>query len=288
MIYVRLNGGLGNQLFQFAAAQALALRRGTRLVLDRRMVDRAPAPFGYALRHFAIDAIEEGVALPPDRTRLPAYLTWRFGGGRPRFLREQGLGFNAAVAEAPDDTYLHGYFQTEKYFADSEEELRRQLRIVTRPSAENARWLGSISDQDGAVSVHVRRGDYVADARGARTHGTCSEAYYRDALEAIASRSGGDPVAYVFSNDPDWARDNLRLGCETVVLSHNDPSRHYEDLRLMSACRHHVIANSSFSWWGAWLNPSAEKIVAAPARWFADPRLDNPDILPESWVRIAT
>ena len=288
MIQVRLLGGLGNQLFQYATARALALRRGTGLVLDLRSLGRkGPAHSVYGLHHFAIAArIGSDAELPPDRSRPLAHALWRLGLGRPRFLRERGLGVNPAVLAAPDDSYLHGYFQSERYFADALPALRQELRIVTPPSPENARWLDRIAADDRAVSLHLRRGDYVSQAKGSATHGTCDADYYRRGLAEIARRTGLEPRVHVFSDDPAWARDNLALGVETLVLGHNGPDQPHEDLRLMAACRHHVIANSTFSWWGGWLDPRPEKLVVAPQRWFASDRMHNPDILPESWISL--
>jgi hypothetical protein len=286
MIYARLVGGLGNQLFQYATARALSLRLGVGLGLDRRYLHRDPAHLGYALNHFAILADIDPVGLPPHKTQALAHGLWRIGLGRPRFLRERGLGINSAVMQARDGTYLHGYFQSEGYFADVIAQIRAELTIITPPSAENADWLARIAADGQAVSVHLRRGDYVTVAKGSATHGTCDADYYRGALAEIAQGTGLVPRAYVFSDDPGWARANLDLGVETVVLGHNGPMQHYEDLRLMAACRHHVAANSTFSWWGAWLDPAVDKIVVAPARWFATDDLVNPDILPAGWIRM--
>jgi hypothetical protein len=285
MIYARLLGGLGNQLFQYATARALSLRLGVGLALDRRYLQREPAHTAFALHHFAIAADIDPARLPPHRDRALAHALWRAGVGKPRFLRERGLGVNSRVLTAGDGTYLHGYFQSQDYFSDVLEHIRAELRIITPPSAENQDWLDRIAGDEAAVSVHLRRGDYVDVKKGNATHGTCDEGYYRAALAAITDRKAIQPRAYVFSDDPDWARAHLDLGVETVVLGHNGPMQHYEDLRLMAACRHHVIANSTFSWWGAWLNPSATKTVVAPERWFTTDKLVNPDIVPSDWIR---
>lgn len=287
MIYVRLVGGLGNQLFQYACARAVALRHGVEVVLDTRELARGAAHAVYGLDRFAVAArIGEGAELPPARSRIIPYALWRAGLMRPRFLRERGLGVNPAVLAAPDDSYLHGYFQSEGYFRDQAAVIRDDLHILAAPEGENARWLGRIAAEPRAVSLHVRRGDYVGSVKGAAVHGTCDAAYYARAVETIRARAGIEPLLYVFSDDPAWARENLRPGAEMVVLDHNAASAAVEDLRLMGACRHHIIANSSFSWWGAWRNPSSDKVVVAPARWFADPGLSNPDICPAEWVRI--
>lgn len=287
MIFVRLVGGLGNQLFQYACARALALRHGVEVVLDTRELARGAAHAVFGLDRFDISArIGEQGELPPARGRMIPYALWRAGLMRPRFVRERGLGLNPNVLAAADGCYLHGYFQSEGYFRDQAEVIRDDLRILAAPEGENARWLERIGAEPRAVSLHVRRGDYVGSAKGAAVHGTCDAAYYARAVAAIRERAQIDPLLFVFSDDPVWARDNLRPGAEMVVLDHNAASAAVEDLRLMGACRHHIIANSSFSWWGAWRNPSPDKVVVAPARWFADPRMDNPDICPPEWLRV--
>ena len=145
---------------------------------------------------------------------------------------------------------------------------------------------GRIKAEPRAVSLHVRRGDYVSNSKVTERHGICTPDYYTQALAHVAQKMEGDPIIYAFSDDPEWVRGNLKLPAEIRIVGHNDSSKNIEDLRLMSACRHHIIANSSFSWWAAWLNPRADKIVAAPARWFADPAYANPDILADGWAAI--
>ena len=286
MIYVRLLGGLGNQLFQYATARAIALRNGTSVGLDLRSLPPSPHHLSYALNHFAVQAEIAPPRLPPDRTEPLRYLIWRARLRSPRFLRERGLHVNLPVLRAPDDTYLHGYFQSETYFADHLQQLRQELRIVTPPDLRNSEWLDRIKGDPQSVSVHIRRGDYIAVGKARKTHGACDAAYYRRAIAHLRAVTGGFLRAYVFSDDPAWVQVNLRLDAEMEVVGHNGPTAHYEDLRLMSACRHHIIANSTFSWWGAWLDDRQDKAVIAPQRWFASGSPVNPDILPRDWVRI--
>lgn len=286
MIYARLFGGLGNQLFQYTTARALSLRVGSVVGLDMRYLPDPPHYQSYALNHFAIRAQTDPQGLPPHRLQALRHFAWRMGLGSPRFLRERCLGVNVAVMRAGDGVYLHGYFQSESYFADHLPRIRAELQITTPPDLQNAEWLDRIKNDPQAVSVHLRRGDYVAAEKASATHGTCDAAYYARAIAHLRALTGTSPRAYVFSDDPAWVRANLRLDAEMEVVGHNGPTAHYEDLRLMSACRHHIIANSTFSWWGAWLDARLDKIVIAPQRWFATDRLVNPDILPRDWVRL--
>lgn len=136
-----------------------------------------------------------------------------------------------------------------------------------------------------AVSLHVRRGDYVSDARTHAAHGLCSIDYYRAAVRYIIDRVEA-PEFFVFSDDIAWARGNLDISHPCHYLDHNRGAESYNDMRLMSLCHHHIIANSSFSWWGAWLNPRDDKIVVAPARWFASGNRRLDDLFPPGWVTL--
>ncbi|MDB9857871.1 alpha-1,2-fucosyltransferase [Amylibacter sp.] len=283
MISTRIRGGLGNQLFQYCAGRALALRHDVDVSLDVRDYDRANA-FKVGLGHFGVRTIP-AERLPVGREDgIAKALLKVVKGGALRSYREASLGYDLAFADLPDETHLKGYWQSERYFTDFEDQIRDDLRIVTKPSQENVDMLAEIQGCN-AVSLHIRRGDYVSNAKFNAAHGTCDLDYYARAAAFVAQRVG-DPVIYAFSDDPAWVAENLKLPFEMRFVGHNDGDTNYEDLRLMSACQHHIIANSSFSWWGAWLNPNAEKVVAAPTQWFGDPKKTNPDILPESWHRV--
>jgi hypothetical protein len=127
----------------------------------------------------------------------------------------------------------------------------------------------------------------VSDKKANSIHGTCTLEYYERALAHIARQIGEDMRVYIFSDDPEWTRQNLKAPFEAFYISHNGPEKNYEDLRLMSSCRHHVIANSSFSWWGGWLNPRKDKIVVAPQAWFQPAsKLSSHDLVPASWIQL--
>jgi hypothetical protein len=287
MIILRMKGGLGNQMFQYATGRALSLGTGMPLGLDLRHYGRA-REHGYALGPYDLAAtVLEGSDLPPlPRKRPLAYALARLTGRYPSVTREKTLGFDPQIAGLTSPASLEGYFQSERYFSNHADTIRTELSPATAPDPENARWLAQIEAEPRAVSLHVRRGDYVRNLKFAAHHGTCTPEYYARALDHVAQKLGTDPVVYVFSDEPDWVADNMPLPGEARSVRHNDAARNFEDIRLMSACRHHIIANSSFSWWGAWMNPRADKVVAAPARWFADPANVNPDIWAQGWTRI--
>lgn len=281
----RLHGGLGNQLFQYAVGRAVALRTGSELLLDTREFTSSN-PFQYDLGHFAIQAkVANSSELPPGKNRPLAYAWWRKFGRSPRFVREQDLGYNARIETVEADCYLHGYFQSQRYFENIASILWKDLSFRQAISGENASMAGRIQSAP-SVSMHIRRGDYLTSAKARSTHGAPDLGYYERALGEIRERSGSDPVVYLFSNDPDWVRDNMKMDAQLVPVAINDGKTAHEDLRLMSLCDHNIIVNSTFSWWGAWLNPSLDKIVVAPKQWFASPKLSNPDITPPGWLRL--
>ncbi|MDX2483272.1 MAG: alpha-1,2-fucosyltransferase [Pseudodonghicola sp.] len=279
MIITRLHGRLGNQMFQYAAARSLALRLGVPVALDTRGALRRGE--GVLTRVFDLPLAAPD-ALPPDRAERPLpYALWRMFGRAPRFRRERGLGYNPAFETWDDGSYLHGYWQSERYFSPIAEEIRRAFTFPAALSTQNAEMAARINE-GLAISLHVRRGDYLTfDA-----HTVCDETYYTKALERLLDGLSGTPTVFVFSDDPDWAKANLPLPVEKVVVDFNGPEADFEDMRLMSLCRHNIIGNSSFSWWAAWLNVHDDKRVAGPVQWFGNPKLNNPDILPPDWLRI--
>jgi hypothetical protein len=281
MIYTRLHGFLGNQMFQYAAAADLAARLDVPVALDPR---RAMAKGqGNLTSVFDLPVVTPD-NLPPDQDKHPlAYMAWRFLGRKPYLRREKSLAYDPAITGWEDESYLHGYWQSDKYFASIEEHLRKVFVMIPPMSPENA----AIADQIKAgpsVALHVRRGDYVALGASA----VCDQAYYTAALRAVTDGLPKDPKVFVFSDDPTWARNNLDVPFEKVVVDLNGRETAHEDMRLMSLCHHNVIANSTFSWWSAWLNSNSKKRVAAPARWFANDHQRNPDILPSDWIAIAS
>jgi len=286
MVIVRLMGGLGNQLFQYAAGRALAHRHGVALKLD-------PASFASnPLRRYALDAfhITAGIATAGEaerlysrtlagrlRRRLERLLPLH----RRRYYREPRARHMGPVPLGPD-VYLHGYWQTEKHFESIAPLLRKELTLRDGQAFER-RPLVRVVDGNDSVSLHVRRGDYVTAPRPAAAHGTCSPEYYRAAVAVIETRVAR-PRLFVFSDEPDWGRAELDLGHPTTHVSGGGLSD-AEELVPMGRCRHHVIANSSFSWWGAWLDARPDTIVVAPRRWAADPSLPTRDLLPPGWLQ---
>jgi hypothetical protein len=183
--------------------------------------------------------------------------------------------------------YLDGYWETPEYFEDVADVIREDLTIDGELSGKSAETARAIADDD-AVSVHVRRGDLLSE--GPHPLGNAlPPSYYHDAAERV-STTVTNPHFFVFSDDPDWAVDNLAFDHPTTYVTHNDERTDYLDVELMRRCDHHVIANSTFSWWGAWLNDDTKKVVTYPTPWkrfgYPDDAIDDWDLVPDDWVAI--
>lgn len=279
MIITRLHGRLGNQMFQYAAAAGLAARLGTQVALDARgAIARGE---GVLTRVFDLPVVAPDPLPPLKSDGQLRYGLWRTFGSQPKFRREQGLGYNPQIEGWADGAYLHGYWQSEAYFAHVAQDIRAAFAFPEFTNTQNAEMAARIAEVQ-AISLHVRRGDYVS----LNAHVLCDQTYYEAALARVLEGMTGAPTVFVFSDDPQWAKDNLPLPVEKVVVDFNGPDTDFEDMRLMSLCQHNIIGNSSFSWWAAWLNQKAGKQVAGPSKWFGDPNLSNPDILPPDWHRI--
>jgi hypothetical protein len=291
MITVRLMGGLGNQMFQYAAGRALSLRRGVDLRLDLGWFGNQPArdtPRSYELDAFVGPQAtrKQPVALREPHTHAGFALLrlHRLLGREPDVLRQRGTGFDARVLSAPDGSHLVGFWTSERYFADAADAIRDDFTLVASLDAWNAQLAQEIGERTGAVSVHVRRGDYVSNPHAHRFHGLLGLDYYRSAVRILQERVG-DVHLYVFSDDPDWCAEHLQLGVPTTVVRGNAGASATEDLVLMSRCAHHVIANSTFSWWGAWLDGRPGSVVVAPQRWAVDPATDFSDVYARGWLQ---
>lgn len=285
-VIVGLSGGLGNQMFQYAFGRSLAMRRGARLFLDVGPIAQDAA------RSFALGGFRTAAALATEvdvgslrfwpRPALRWVPRWP---GRLPYVKERTFTFDPDVLEhtAPA-AYWYGYWQSERYFSDISDTIRDDFQL-TQPFSEARHVIAGMIANENTVSVHVRRGDYVSNAAAHAYHGVCAPEWYGRAMRAMGT-TVANPTFFIFSDDPEWARANLSAQWPCVFVEPQADGRDFEDMHLMASCRHHIIANSSFSWWGAWLNPRPNKRVIAPARWFNGAGHDTRDLLPESWERL--
>jgi len=295
MITVRLKGGLGNQMFQYAFGRALAARRGDGLALDLTyLLDRRPrsgiVPREYGLDLFPVRARLTRLSRVARRVGVP-YLWLGLAEARrraapARTLRDTSL---SALDDAPreGDVFLDGYWQDERFFEGVRDEVARTFRPPRAFPPATLALLGDIQ-KSASVCVNVRRADFVHHPGSARAHGFVGGEYYARAMRLVEERAESGLRVFVFSDDLAWCETNLRFAHPTAFVGHEhagDRFSHY--LALMAACRHFVIPNSSFGWWAAWLAEHEEPstLVVAPARWFAALDAPSRDPAPARWLR---
>lgn len=290
-------GGLGNQMFQYALGRALSLRLNAPLNIN---ISAFAKPVGAAHNAWRIPlfpfALGDNIcveAAPPSRhhhirRRIKLFVRDKWHHKLPIFsdiIIEPHFEYWGDVANVRAPAHLYGYWQSEKYFLDQTDQIRKDFTFPPLPAGEALRVAAHICACPEAVSVHIRRGDYVSNSEALAFHGLLGPEYYRAALAHIRATLGNTTV-FLFSDDPQWVRDNFDPCGHTVkVVDLNLPESPQHDMHLMSLCRHHIIANSSFSWWGAWLG-SPSGIIVAPKRWFADPSVNTNDIYPPAWARL--
>jgi len=303
MITVRLLGGLGNQLFQYAVGRSLSIDRDDSLYLDASFYDYPhfwTATRECKLNHFNITGdfihcprlpasfmslVSQGAWKMPEMVNFASESLFRkipCPIHQTQYIHESILNSCPEMFDLSGNLYLDGNWQSEKYFDKYPDVIKNDLRVLTSPSPENIKWGEFISKQN-TICLHVRRGDYVTDSVAKQHVGTCSLDYYKRAIDYIADRVD-NPVFIVFSDDIPWAREHIPICFPVYYMTHNNGETDYEDLRLMSLCKNFITANSSFSWWGAWLGDYEDKIVVCPQRWYNDGTKNN--IIPDRWVKI--
>lgn len=287
MILIKLQGGLGNQLFQYALGRHLAIKNRDELVMDIK--DISAYKYGarqYSLSHFNVSGrMAEAKDLETFNQNIfnkvldsikPYY--------KRKIVREKYFDFDQNVLSTEPPVYISGfsYWRSEKYFKDIESTIKDDLTLKTVPEGKYEEVLRDIQSAN-SVSLHVRRTDYLLP-KHAKIFTQCTERYYEDAIKLIKDNASNIKI-FVFSDDINRVKDNLNLPKETVYVSENNFAD-YEDLTLMSVCKHNITANSTFSWWGAWLNNNPDKIVITPKKWFVDQNNKEKDLIPETWIKI--
>jgi hypothetical protein len=285
MVISRIYGGLGNQLFQYAAGRALALHHGTKLLLDVGKFDE------YKLRHFDLAALHTELTIAKPDELIPYFNRNVFQKIRDniapmsqrKVFKQKKFRFDPRFFSLPAEIYIQGYWQSEKFFAPVADTIRREF-TVRAEHIEKVRALADRIRGEEAVSMHIRRGDYTNKEIMER-HGILPESYYQQAIALLRERYHGLRF-YFFSDDMQWVKDKFAID-NAEFVSGAYTSTHFEDFYLMSCCRHNIIANSSFSWWAAWLNANPAKTVIASRQWFGEkgPK-DTQDLIPASWLRV--
>lgn len=289
MIVSKIIGGLGNQMFQYAVGRQLAEHINSELKLD--ISDFAHYElYGFGLSNFNIRAdiaskedLRPFIAARKARRGLRRLIP-NFTRRSARYVKEASLRFNPDILTLPDQSYLDGYWQSEKYFSGIRRQLLQDFTLKAPPSPGFSRLADQIQTTQ-AAALHIRRGDYANNQTTLRVHGLCPLEYYQQAARELSSRHG-QLVFFVFSDDIAWAKTNLTLPYPMFFAAHELRLENYEEMLLMSLCQHNIIANSTFSWWGAWLNQHPNKTVIAPAKWFNDRSKDATDLVPADWKKM--
>lgn len=302
MIISKIYSGLGNQMFQYATGKATALRLNTDLKLDLSWFDISEkmvrAKRQFELNNFPnihIDLANEkkcrqigyiddfGFALLGKlRRRLHSCYKQLFT--KKSYVTDKND--NIELLQTGLDHYLDGYWQSEIYFKDFADQITSSFSFPRFQNEKNISLATELLKRDDTIAIHVRRGDYVLSPKDYKVFGgICTIEYYKQAV-AVMEKLLRHPSYVVFSDEPQWAAENLNLPQTTIFVDWNNHENSFRDMQLMTCCKHNIIANSSFSWWGAWLNQNPDKIVIAPARWTNDNSINTEHCLPDEWLKI--
>jgi len=283
MFISKLKGGLGNQIFQYALGRNLSLKNNTDLKLDiswfKNLKPTKVTAREYGLKYFNIKedfATEEEIRKIKRFSKIPFI---------SKMKKEKTRDFDSSILSFKKNVYLEGYWQSEKYFKDIREILLKDLILKNTPSDDFKKIKEKINNLENTVSIHIRHGDYSQNPKENKRHTALPIKYYENAINFIKTKIQ-NPVFFVFSDDIKWCKENFKNLENVYFADKNIPD--YEELILMSKCKNNIIANSSFSWWGAWLNQNTNKIVIVPQKWFGNPdiKYNMDDKIPENWIKI--
>ncbi len=297
MVIVKIFQGIGNQLFQYAYGRALSLRSGYNFKMDisyyinySEVTDHGfTYKRDYGLNNFNI---VENVASEAEVTnnqivtganRFSRYLNRKLDERAPYYLKkrvkELDTVFDPNLLKVKDGSYIEGYYTSEKYFKDYRNEILNEFTLKAPLNSKNAEVIARMSNTE-SVCISIRRTNFLSNP----LHNVCNEKYYNDGLKAMNDLLSNMHV-FIFSDDNDWVLKNFNIPYSHEFVTHNFPD-FYEDLRLMSNCKHHVIPNSTFSWWGAWLSQHPDKKVIAPRVWLNSDTIDYSTVIPGEWIKI--
>jgi hypothetical protein len=296
MVIVKLISGLGNQLFQYALARQLALKNNVPLMLDTSFFDSQHLR-SYKLNHYHIAAT---IANPNQINKMHGGRAKKIISPRLYYRLERlFLKYNRYYKEpkwwdynpdllyhTPANIYLDGYWQCYKYFEDINPAIFNELSLKDTTEHDSYPFLNAVMQQDSSVSIHIRRGDYITDTVANNLMGVLPLSYYHQAIKYMSEQVIA-PNFYIFSDDLNWAADHLKIVAPVTFVDMAGGSKDYLELDLMSRCTHNIIANSSFSWWGAFLNQHPGKIVIGPQNWVKQPEINKEiNLLFPQWIKM--
>lgn len=296
MIIISIFGGLGNQMFQYACGKAIAEKLGVDLKLDVSLLANKTECENFTIRDYELGVFEikdeiisvnEVRKFIPDlwsctKAELLKYKLIRLLNRNHYYFEKRKYQFEPQINQLKDNSYIYGYFQTEKYFSNIKNELLQAFNLKDKLNLQNEKLKYQLQNEN-SVSIHIRRGDYHNSP-----FNLLELSYYQQAIKLITEQVN-NPKFYIFTNDYNWAEEQFdSVNINKIIITHNRLENSFLDMILMSYCKHNICANSSFSWWGAWLNQHADKIVIAPKQWFKNQEhtLSTYDMIPENWLQI--
>ncbi len=293
MIIAELTGGMGNQMFQYAAAKALSLYHNTELAIDLHSYYREVFPELEVARSFELNkfsGVNERLITPHHA--IHHYNTFKktpfsalVAPHKRKVYKEPFYHYDKNFMKARKDVMLKGYWQSEQYFANYKEEIRQSF-LIKEVVVKRVTDVGEKIRRETSVAVHIRRGDYLRLPVILAWHGVLDTNHYNNAFSLLKIKLKKVFKIYYFTDDPTWVQENLCNNWPGTISSKEYQTNAIEDFYLMSQCKHNIIANSSFSWWAAWLNNHPDKIIVAPINWFGSAPYDTKDLYPETWMKV--
>ncbi|SHM95050.1 alpha-1,2-fucosyltransferase [Flavobacterium xinjiangense] len=293
MIIIQLQGGLGNQMFQFAFASVLAKNNKALVLIDKKLFKLngtrdvcTPRNFELAIFNNAYNEASSPNIISFHHLTNLNKLKRKCSLNYPKIYIEPYFGFYKKALDLRSPVYINGYFQSYKYFIGNEKFIKKIFSFPIEELDLQNKNILSIIEKSNTISVHIRRGDYVNDKITQQFHGNCALGYYLDAISLLASQYKTFTLLF-FSDDSDWVKEQFEyLPYPKLFIDHNKNENSWKDMCLMSFCSHNIIANSTFSWWAAWLNDNPTKVVIAPKLWFANVEKKANDLIPPEWILI--
>lgn len=289
MLIIRVTGGLGNQMFQYAFYKMLLDIGKDEVKLDTFAFKDYSLHNGYELENiFNINpnkANQDEINKLKKENNILLKLLYKFKRNKNCIIRNE-LIFDESMLNLKNK-YLQGYWQSEKYFLNVKNEILKDFKFKSFDDIKNINLMNIIK-KNNSTSIHIRRGDYLNQENRKFYGGICNDNYYLSAINLIKKKVDR-PLFIVFSNDIEWCKkffNNKFKDDKFIYVDWNKGENSYKDMQLMSICDNNIIANSSFSWWGAWLNAKDEKIVIAPSKWMNFKQNDINDIIPSGWLKI--
>ncbi|WP_163407787.1 alpha-1,2-fucosyltransferase [Flavobacterium ajazii] len=293
MILIKIQGGLGNQMFQYAFANILAKKNKNQIVIEDSIYKLTDKREGYTPRNFELSIFDNEYVFAKksdvllfDNLSFINKVKRKLKLNYPKKFNEPTFEFSVKANSLKSPVFAIGYFQSFKYFKGFENDIKDLFIFpINKLSPKNIDLVPLLKNQN-TVAVHIRRGDYITDAITNQFHGSCSFEYYTEAISLITSQLE-NPTFVFFSDDSEWVKENFEdFEFNKIFVDHNKGSDSWMDMFLMSICSHNIIANSSFSWWSAWLNNNPKKKVVAPKNWFQIKEIDINSIIPEEWITL--